>query len=658
MSLGTVGNTGETMPTQENSFTTLIKSRKTGRACDACNERKIKCNAASLGHCKKPVGTFNRLRRRRGPLPGYLKRLPKDSDTPPQGTDVSGSTTRIIEQPSLGVESTYIQPSVESLQLDDNGFPDFLSALHETTEQYEGIDHTTTNDLVKLSIDPLIPTHSSNPLDKIMNRDLLNNILDSFFDFVYPIFPLPHRPTFRHDLANKREEQTDQHEWTAMVLGLVAFTLVQVPHDMLDLTKEQARCLVVRCGDACRLVLSREFDNEVSVERLVLMYCIGTVANNRGKYVMARSLHGSSVVLALQKGLNQEATYYHMGIVEREMFRRLWWLIYVSDRSSTCTENGHFLIDEDLCADVNLPLSIDDDWITHTELLDQPADYTSIMCGFNYSCKAWRLAGQLLQRKRSMTNKSFTRVELLGNICEIDEMLVRVEQLMLDCPSCLKLDVKSGDSLAGHRLPIIGQSPPSLQSRHLRDMELHNILRELFAQNRVNENSYLVQQANIYVTQQLLRLMLLEHRETLVNMSIHTTSGNGTTCSLDNIVLTPNFATGISTMSTRRETVMEDLLQVLHTLPIEVHAINSLPGVTKIRFVVAALLLLGEPPSEEPAGGPNADHNVIWSVQLYLYEYIRILTMIEQLYSLQNNDEMAQELGETSTHLSDSVLVT
>ena len=44
-----------------------------------------------------------------------------------------------------------------------------------------------------------------------------------------------------------------------------------------------------------------------------------------------------------------------MGVLEREMKLRAWWLVYTADRSGACIEGHYPLLVEDMCDMVDLP---------------------------------------------------------------------------------------------------------------------------------------------------------------------------------------------------------------------------------------------------------------------------------------------------------------
>jgi hypothetical protein len=73
------------------------------------------------------------------------------------------------------------------------------------------------------------------------------------------------------DLAGKREEKAGEEEWVAMVLALVAFVSVQVPHQLFPTDKAGRRTIVEACASAVRSFLVRPY-RVVTLNRLFITY--------------------------------------------------------------------------------------------------------------------------------------------------------------------------------------------------------------------------------------------------------------------------------------------------------------------------------------------------------------------------------------------------
>lgn len=100
---------------------------------------------------------------------------------------------------------------------------------------------------------------------------MLMTILGLFHDYVFCIVPYPSWSGLMQDLAGKREERKGEEEWVAMVLGLVAFVSVQVPHQLFPTDKAARRAIVQACASAVRLFLLEPY-RVVTLNRLFITY--------------------------------------------------------------------------------------------------------------------------------------------------------------------------------------------------------------------------------------------------------------------------------------------------------------------------------------------------------------------------------------------------
>jgi hypothetical protein len=90
-------------------------------------------------------------------------------------------------------------------------------------------------------IPPLSYYYRPRRLEEIAPRDTISLIIALFFDFVYPLTPCVHKPSFMADLHSRREERDPL--FFALVMSTVASTLVQVPRSYLPMERPVVRKL-------------------------------------------------------------------------------------------------------------------------------------------------------------------------------------------------------------------------------------------------------------------------------------------------------------------------------------------------------------------------------------------------------------------------------
>jgi len=94
---------------------------------------------------------------------------------------------------------------------------------------------------VPTTVPPLSYYYRPRRLEEIAPRDTISLIIALFFDFVYPLTPCIHKPSFMADLHSRREERDPL--FFALVMSTLASTLVQVPRSYLPMDRPVVRKL-------------------------------------------------------------------------------------------------------------------------------------------------------------------------------------------------------------------------------------------------------------------------------------------------------------------------------------------------------------------------------------------------------------------------------
>jgi hypothetical protein len=105
--------------------------------------------------------------------------------------------------------------------------------------------HQTPAILPPSTVPPLSYYYRPRRLEEIAPRDTISLIIALFFDFVYPLTPCVHKPSFMADLHARREERDPL--FFALVMSTVASTLVQVPRSYLPMERPVVRKLAQVC---------------------------------------------------------------------------------------------------------------------------------------------------------------------------------------------------------------------------------------------------------------------------------------------------------------------------------------------------------------------------------------------------------------------------
>lgn len=274
-------------------------------------------------------------------------------------------------------------------------------------------------------------------------------------------------------------------------------------------------------------------------------------------------------------------SYKDLNPIEREMRKRVFWLLYGGDKTDAAVDNQPVFWHEVDCSDVTLPSPLDDEFVTEECYLQPPEGHEPVLAGFYYISKLFRLLGQILDRKRHDKVKPPSGVALQVRLNEVEEIFHQVMTLMDDCPPALKIDI---NGTAATAMALIDEHWDAQVSADIRQL-----LFDPTANRAIVKDTFLVQQANIYVTQQMVRYIALQYREELGILQDKEFSGlEGNQPPGAPVRRRPPPRTRF--LDEEKHQIASDLLVILSKIRIEVIAVNSISLVAKIRFVASTLL--------------------------------------------------------------------
>ncbi|WVQ70978.1 hypothetical protein IAR50_000503 [Cryptococcus sp. DSM 104548] len=443
-------------------------------------------------------------------------------------------------------------------------------------------------------------------IESVLPRELAMHCIHLYFDHVYCIIPVIHRPSFNADLVAHAEER--RPVFFALIMAMIAATLIHVPKSYFPVHHHDSiRRLSVKCLKACYAVTIREMDNN-SVDLICIKYLIFVVHNKHGNAGLEASTFGEAQYLAISLGLHREDTYADLDPITAERGRRIWFLIYNADKFEAVSRQKPVLLrnDEFLGPESTVfPAEVDDNAIT-IQGIRPSSNPVPLICGFNILTRIVSILGEILLMERDMRRRQPTDPEeLLAALKEVRRLQQRIKQITDNLPKPFKLDVGQSNSI----LPEPGWEEA------IRD-ELDLFFADPMSSDTAKDG-YLVLKGNIHVTLAMTRLRLILHREDLLSKSGRPGSASRYAAEL--------VSTDLGEMSTDwRQSVYKDLFNTVHCLPIQALAANGPSVVTKIRVV--AVTLLDALPAEEA-------NSSVQGIADYLLDFLNIMSSIEDQFA-------------------------
>ncbi|KAL4930911.1 transcription factor domain-containing protein [Aspergillus undulatus] len=208
----------------------------------------------------------------------------------------------------------------------------------------------------------------------IADRAKWDQDLQAFIDEMHVLYPILHLPTLREEHArfwnNALDEQGacrtgDSQALTMQLLICLAIGRCtrasragpdEVQHSSgwslysaaMDLLGAEAGVFTLRGNPLPHL----------QTLALMVVYLLRLDANDRASKVIAMVISH-----AHQLGLHRDRMLSQMPVFDREMYRRLWWCIYILDRQVSLETGLPFVI-QDFNVDTGFPLELSDDWLS------------------------------------------------------------------------------------------------------------------------------------------------------------------------------------------------------------------------------------------------------------------------------------------------------
>ena len=190
---------------------------------------------------------------------------------PPSRYPIAADTFQSPYQPQ---QIYQVNPATTSLNRSQkNGDPPF----HPSADQFSAYplhnwayrQHQALSVPLPSAIPPLNHYYRPHRLEDVVQRDTVLLILALFFDYVYPLTPCLHKPSFMADVHARREERDPL--FFALVMSTVASTLIQVPRSYIPMERQEVRKLAQACHEASRYITVATYDPPTS-SHVVIRY--------------------------------------------------------------------------------------------------------------------------------------------------------------------------------------------------------------------------------------------------------------------------------------------------------------------------------------------------------------------------------------------------
>ncbi|RXK37841.1 hypothetical protein M231_04839 [Tremella mesenterica] len=226
------------------------------------------------------------------------------------------------------------------------------------------------------------PTKREPQLEDVTSWADISHFISLFLQYLYPLLPLVHRPTFSENLATRRDLR--DIDFRALLLSIVAYVISQLPTSRLVNERfdiDELKHLQRRCHRTSR-TLQGTYYGQTNLTQISTIIFDTFYLLSIGLSHTAGARLGQAVQLAYCMGIHSDCKTASLGVdaIEAQLRRRVFWQLYASDKTRAIP--GPPMLINDFQGTPSLPAPIDDEFITPQGMFPQPPTRTSVLVGF------------------------------------------------------------------------------------------------------------------------------------------------------------------------------------------------------------------------------------------------------------------------------------
>ncbi|KIY03555.1 uncharacterized protein Z520_00246 [Fonsecaea multimorphosa CBS 102226] len=229
------------------------------------------------------------------------------------------------------------------------------------------------------------------------SRGRARALVDAAVD-TYSLFPILHRPSFDRSFENiytisPNDYTAEQLRFLPLLYAVLALGCLFIQVDSMESSREQQITEGLQYFAASRAFIDvGDCTDGLSLQTMIFLILF-TIDTARAGTVYSYVTH--ALTLALRMGLHRSKSN-HADLIEREVGKRIFWVLrLLGIYFATACGMPRLLNDENV--DQDLPMEVNDAYITRTDISPQPLDEVCTIAGLNAIIALYKILEQVVR---------------------------------------------------------------------------------------------------------------------------------------------------------------------------------------------------------------------------------------------------------------------